>query len=190
MANITTKQGVLFKGLSKKVVVARFDQAHASSEGGALFLKACDERLKLSETLAACLQDKRQQIKVSHSIQEMFQQRMFSIACGYADTNDAARLSSDPILKLLTGRDAIDGDDLASQPTLSRFENGVRRADLLAMSTALAETVIQRHKRRKKKAKLITIDLDPTDEPTHGAQQLSLFNRFYDCHCYLPLAVF
>jgi len=63
-------------------------------------LKACDERLKLSETLAACLQDKRQQIKVSHSIQEMFQQRMFSIACGYADTNDAARLSSDPILKL------------------------------------------------------------------------------------------
>ena len=84
--------------------------------------KGCDERLKLSETLAACLQDKRQQIKVSHSIQEMFQQRMFSIACGYADTNDAARLSSDPILKLLTGRDAIDGDDLASQPTLSRFE--------------------------------------------------------------------
>ena len=169
MTNITTKQGVLFKGLSKKVVVARFDQAHASSEGGALLLKACDERLKLSETLAACLQDKRQQIKVSHSIQEMFQQRMFSIACGYADTNDAARLSSDPILKLITGRDAIDGDDLASQPTLSRFENGVRRADLLAMSTVLAETVIQGHKRRKKKAKLITIDLDPTDEPTHGA---------------------
>ena len=190
MSNITTKQGVLFKGLSKKVIVPRFDQAYASSDGGAILLKACDERLKLSEKLAACLQDKRQQIKVSHSMQEMFQQRMFSIACGYADTNDAARLSSDPVLKLLTGRDAIDGGNLASQPTLSRFENGVRRADLLAMSTALAETVIGRHKRRKKKTKLITIDLDPTDDPTHGAQQLSLFNRFYDCRCYLPLAGF
>ena len=190
MTNITTKQGVLFKGLSKKVIVTRFDQAHASSDGGALLLKACDERLKLSQTLAACLQDNRQQIKVSHSMQEMFQQRMFSIACGYADANDAARLSSDPILKLLSGRDAIDGDDLASQPTLSRFENGVRRADLLAMSEALAETVIERHNRRKKKTKLITIDLDPTDDPTHGAQQLSLFNRFYDCRCYLPLAGF
>ncbi len=190
MTNITTKQGVLFKGLSKKVVVTRFDQAHASSDGGALLLKACDKRLKLSQTLAACLQDKRQQIKVSHSMQEMFQQRMFSIACGYTDANDAARLSSDPILKLLSGRDAVDGDDLASQPTLSRFENGVRRADLLRMSEALAETVIGRHKRRKKKTKLITIDLDPTDDPTHGSQQLSLFNRFYDCRCYLPLAGF
>ena len=190
MANFTTKQGVLFRGLSKKVAVTRFDQAHASSDGGALLLKACDERLKLSETLAACLQDNRQQTKVSHSMQEMFQQRMFSIACGYADANDAARLSSDPILKLLSGRDAIDGDDLASQPTLSRFENGVRRADLLAMSESLVETVIGRHKRRKKKTKLITIDLDPTDDPTHGTQQLSLFNRFYDCRCYLPLAGF
>jgi len=61
----------------------------------------------------------------------MFQQHVFSIACGYADTNDAARLSSDPVLKLLTDRDVIDGDDLASQPTLSRFENSVRRADTL-----------------------------------------------------------
>ncbi|MDA0272831.1 MAG: IS1380 family transposase [Proteobacteria bacterium] len=190
MANITTKQGVLFKGLSKKVVIGQFDQAHASSDGGAILLKACDERLKLSETLAACLQDDRQQSKVVHSLQELFQQRLFSIACGYADTNDAARLSSDPVFKMLSGRDAIAGQDLASQPTLSRFENGVRRADLLRMSGALADTIIQRHRRRKKTAKLITIDLDPTDDPAHGTQQLSLFNRFYDCRCYLPLAGF
>jgi len=190
MANITTKQGVLFKGLSAKVLVARFDQAHASSDGGAILLKACDERLKLSESLSACLQDNRQQKKVMHSLHELFQQRMFGIACGYADANDAARLCSDPVFKILNGRDAIDGNDLASQPTLSRFENSVRRADLLRMSEALANTVIQRHRRRKKKTRLITIDLDPTDDPTHGGQQLSLFNRFYDCRCYLPLAGF
>jgi len=190
MTNITTKQSVLFKNLSKKVIVGQFDQEYASSDGGALLLKACDERLKLSETLAACLSDKRQQSKVSHSLQEIFRQRMFAIACGYADANDAARLCADPVFKLLLGRDVVTGDDLASQPTLSRFENGVRRADLLHLSEALAETVIKRHRQRKRKTKLITIDLDPTEDPTHGNQQLSLFNRFYDSWCYLPLAGF
>ena len=127
-------------------------------------LKACDERLGLSASLAACLSDKRQPGKVKHSLQELFQQRMFGIACGYADANDAARLAHDPVFKLLIGRDAVDGHDLASQPTLSRFENTVRPRDLLRMSETLAEAVINRHKRRKKKVKLITIDLDPTDD--------------------------
>ena len=93
---------------------------------------------------------------------------MFGIACGYADANDAARLAHDPVFKLLIGRDAVDGHELASQPTLSRFENTVRPRDLLRMGEALAEAVINRHKRRKrrkKKVKLITIDLDPTADP-------------------------
>lgn len=190
MANDTTKQGVLFKNVSGKVVVARFDQSHASSDGGALLLKACDERLGLSQTLAACLSDRRQSSKVIHSLQELFRQRLFAIACGYADTNDAARLSDDPIFKLLLERDAINGAALASQPTLSRFENTVSRGDTLRLAEALSDQVIARHRRRKRKTKLITIDLDPTDDPTHGGQQLSLFNRFYDTHCYLPLAGF
>jgi len=190
MANNTTRQCVLFKGLSKKIITPRFDQQHSSSDGGAILLKACDEKLKLSAAMASCLEDDRQQSKVKHSLQEMFRQRMFSIACGYSDTNDAARLAGDPILKLLSGRDVIDGDDLASQPSLSRFENRVNRRALLRMSECLAETVIQRHKRRKKKAKLITIDFDPTVDETHGNQQLSLFNGFYDSWCYLPQAGF
>ena len=190
MANNTIKQGVLFKTVSKKNVVAHFDQEHASSDGGAVLLKALDDRLELSQTLAACLSDVRQQSKVLHSLPELFRQRMFGIACGYEDTNDAARLANDPVFKLLTGRDAVEGEALASQPTLSRFENSVRRAELLRMAEALAATVINRHKRRKKKARLITIDLDPTEDPAHGSQQLSLFNRFYDCNCYLPLTGF
>jgi hypothetical protein len=59
MNNHITKQGVLFKGLSKKTIVARFDQEHASSDGGAILLKACDERLGLSAALTECLQDNR-----------------------------------------------------------------------------------------------------------------------------------
>ena len=190
MSNHITKQGVLFKGLSKKALVARFDQEQASSDGGAVLLKACDERLGLSAAMALCLRDARQQGKVDHSYQEIFQQRMFGIACGYADGNDAARIGDDPVFKLLTGRDPVTGSAPASQPTLSRFENAVHSGDLLQMSEALADAVIQRHRRRKRKVKRITIDLDPTHDATHGGQQLSFFNWHYDSWCYLPLAGF
>lgn len=190
MSKHTSKQGVLFKGLSDKVVVGCFDQAHSSSDGGAVLLKACDERLGLSQTLAGCCRDARQPGKVRHAVQALYHQRLFGMACGYADGNDAARLGSDPVMKLLCGREPVEGAELASQPTLSRFENSVGRADLLRMGEALADTVIKRHKRRKRRAKVITIDLDPTEDPTHGAQQLSLFNAFYDSCCYLPLAGF
>ena len=190
MSNHITKQCVLFKGLTKKALLARFDQEQASSDGGAVLLKACDERLGLSAAMAACLRDDRQQSKVAHSYQEIFQQRMFGVACGYADGNDAARIADDPVFKLLAGRDPVTGSALASQPTLSRFENAVSSAELLQMSEALAESVIQRHRRRKCKVKRITIDLDPTEDATHGSQQLSFFNRLYDSWCYLPVAGF
>ena len=163
MAYHTTKQSVLFDNLSKKAVSVKFD----------------DEKLKLSTTLVSCLSDDRQQSKVTHSLEELFQQRLFSIACGYADGNDAARLADDPVMKLLSGRDPLAGQSLASQPTLSRFENAVRPRDLVRLS----EAVIARHKRRKKRVRRITIDLDPTDDPTHGAQQLTFFNRFYARLC-------
>ena len=190
MGRDSTRQCVLFKGLSKKAIVARFDQEQASSDGGAVLLKGCDERLGLSAAMSSCLRDDRQQAKVEHSYQEIFQQRMFGIACGYADGNDAARIADDPVFKLLTGRDPVTGSALASQPTLSRFENAVSSAELLQMSEALAESVIQRHRRRKRKVRRITIDLDPTDDATHGGQQLSFFNRLYDSWCYLPVAGF
>ena len=190
MSNHITKQCVLFKGLTKKALVARFDQEQASSDGGAILLKACDERLGLSASMSACLNDNRQPSKIRHSYQAIFQQRMFGIACGYADGNDAARLVNDPVFKLLAGRDPVTGSALASQPTLSRFENAVSSGDLLRMSEALAASVIQRHRRRKRKVRRITIDLDPTEDATHGGQQLSFFNRLYDSWCYLPVAGF
>ena len=170
--------------------MARFDQEQVSSDGGAVLLKVCDEPVGLSAAITACLRDARQQAKVEHSYQEIFQQRMFGIACGYADGNDAARIADDPVFKLLAGRDPVTGLALASQPTLSRFENAVSSGELLRMSEALAESVIKRHRRRKRKVKRITIDLDPTHDATHGGQQLSFFNWHYDSWCYLPLAGF
>ena len=101
------------------------------------------------------------------------------------------RLAADPMHKMVLGRDPIRGLDMASQPTLSRFENAVGPRQLYSMGAALAESVIARHaKRLHHRARLVTIDLDPTDDPTHGAQQLSFFNSHYDNACYLPMMGF
>jgi hypothetical protein len=179
---------VLFERLFGKPLHARFDQPHASSDGGAVVLAAADRRLGLIDRLAGCLEDPRDPAKRRHELRELLAQRIFGLACGYEDANDAARLADDPIHKLLLGRDPVHGEALASQPTLSRFENGVDRAELLAMSAALLETVLAR--RRPGTVKRIVLDLDVTDDPTHGAQQLSFFNGHYGTACYLPLLAF
>jgi hypothetical protein len=187
----STAQCLLFPGIFPKPVVAQFDQRQGSSDGGALLLKAADRRYALIACLASCLQDQRQPGKIDHSLEELLGQRVFAIACGYPDANDAARLGSDPIHKLLLDRDPIAGTDLASQPTLSRFENALEPKELYRLSEALAASVIQRHAERLRgRVRRVTIDLDPTDDPTHGAQQLSFFNGHYDTWCYLPVMGF
>jgi hypothetical protein len=176
-----------FQGLPQPVV-ARFDQAHASSDGGAVLLKALDDRLGLTARLAASLTDRRQASKVAHELIELVRQRVYGIACGYADCNDAARLAADPVHKLLLERDPLTGPALASQPTLSRFENAVGWPALYLASVGLADLVIEHHRARLQgRAHRITIELDPTDDPTHGQQEFTFFNGHYDTWCYLPL---
>ena len=191
MSKDSTTQCLLFPGIFRKPVVAQFDQREGSSDGGALLLKAADRHYGFMAGLASCLRDDRQAGKVDHSLRELVGQRVFSIACGYPDANDSARLSGDPIHKLLLDRDPIEGRELASQPTLSRFENEVGVKELYRAGEFLAESVIRRHaKRLRHRAYRVTIDLDPTDDPTHGAQQLSFFNGYYDTWCYLPVMGF
>ncbi len=191
MRDDTIPQTVLFPGLFNKPLVATFDQPHASSDGGAILLKAAEARYGLIDGFARCLIDERQPGKIQHPLRDLLAQRIVGIACGYADANDADQLADDPIHKLLLGRDPIAGAALASQPTLSRFENGQGRQALYAMGRELAERVIDRHRQRLHgRARQITIDLDPTDDPTHGAQQLTFFNGHYDTWCYLPLLAF
>ena len=172
-----------------KPIIASFDVAHASSDGGAVLLKAIDAPLGLTARRADALSDPRQPGKVRHQVIELLRQRVFGLACGYADCNDAARLANDPIHKLLVDRDPLTGAALGSQPTLSRFENAVRRGELYALGEALADTVIASHQRRltRRPVRRITIDLEPTDDPTHGQQEFAFFNGHYDTWCYLPL---
>jgi hypothetical protein len=187
----TIPQTVLFPDLFNKPLVATFDQPHASSDGGAILLKAAEARYGLIDGFARCLVEDRQPGKVRHTLEDLLAQRIFGLACGHPDANDADRLANDPIHKLLLGRDPVDGDPLASQPTISRFENQIGVQALYAMGRELAANVIDRHRQRLHgRARRITIDLDPTDDPTHGAQQLTFFNGHYDGWCYLPLLAF
>lgn len=171
-----------------KPVVARFDLPDASTDGGLVLLKAVDSELGLTRRLAGCLDDEREPGKVRHETRELLQQRVFGLCGGYADCNDAARLVHDPIHKLMLDRDPLTGWGLASQPTLSRFENAVNARALRAMTHVVADTVIAQHQRRLQgRARRITIDLDPTDDPTHGQQEFAFFNGHYDTWCYLPV---
>lgn len=191
MATNSTTPRFLFPGLFSRPIEVAFDEPHATSDAGALLLKAVDDRLGLTAGLSDCMYDSRRSGSVRHEISELLRQRVFALACGYADCNDAARLAHDPIYKLLVGRDPIHGDALASQPTLSRFENNVGPVTLFRMGSMLMDRVIEPHRRRLRgRARYITLDLDSSVDRTHGAQQQSLFNGFYDSWCFLPLLGF
>ena len=191
MTTDTIPQTVLFPDLFDKPLVAKFDREQASSDGGAVLLKAAERVYGLVKAMGRCLADARAPGKIRHTLEDLIGQRVFAIACGHPDGNDADRLADDPIHKLLLGRDPVAGAPLASQPTISRFENGVGRAALYTMARELAACVIARHRRRLGgRVRRVTTDLDPTDDATHGAQQLTFFNGHYDAWCYLPLLAF
>ena len=120
----TIPQTVLFPDLFDTPLVATFDQEHASSDGGAVLLKAAERVYGVVTAFARCLADKRAPGKIRHTFEDLIGQRVFGIACGHPDGNDADHLADDPIHKLLLGRDPVAGAPLASQPTISRFENG------------------------------------------------------------------
>ena len=172
-----------------KPTVVTFDQECSSSDGGLVLLQALDAKLGLTDALAACLRDPRQPGKVQHPLVDLLRQRIFGLAAGYADCNDAARLADDPMHKLALGRDPLDGVPLGSQPTLSRFENAITRPALGRMLHVLADTVLasQRRRRGRRRVRRITIDLDVTDDPTHGQQEFAFFSGHYGCWHYLPL---
>jgi hypothetical protein len=186
----STRQGVLFREDFAKGVSAVFDADASSSDGGAILLGAVDRRSGVTRTLAASLADERQQGKVRHAVEDLVRQRVFGIGLGLADCNDAERSAGDPVMKLVCGRSPIRGEDLASQPTLSRFENAPSAKELVAMQRGFEQSRLDVLCRRHRGVRRVVIDVDATDDPTHGSQQGALFNGFYGTWCYLPLVAF
>ena len=191
MSESSTTTSVLFGTSFMKPLVARFDQSQASSDAGALLLRPLDDRLGITQALADALPDSRDPSRVQHSQLDLVRQRVYAIACGYEDGNDASRLRHDPTQLLLLGRDPLAGQPLGSQPTLSRFENRHALRNLIAGAEAIADAIIASHARRlgrrAKRIKRITIDYGGTVDPAYGNQQGVLFNAYHDQHCLSPL---
>lgn len=177
--------------IGRRTVTATFDEVRLTSDVGVSFLRQIDKRLTLSERLAAVMTDRRDSSRVRHSVRELLMQRIALICAGYEDTNDATTLRHDPAFQLALGR--VPGEaGLASQPTLSRFEQRPRR-DLLSFSNVLMDLWIERLKRKAKQSKKrprITLDFDSTDFITHGDQQLNFFHGHYGNYIYYPVLVF
>ncbi len=177
-----------FPFIHSRKIRARFDEGPISTDGGAVLLRQMDARLGFLAALASVIPDRRDGNHVEHSTLELLRQRVFSIALGYEDCNDAKTLRYDPVLKSCCDREPIDGPDLASQPTLSRLETSAGPKSCYLLGRQLLESYFVRHPKRP--ARRIILDLDTTDDETHGQQEWSFFNAYYDEHCYLPLLVF
>ena len=161
-----------------------------TSNAGVLLAAKIEKRLGICSRLAGVLRDDRNPLYVTHTHEDQMRQRILQIVCGYEDCNDATELRNEPAFLTAMGRLAGSQDTLASQPTLSRFEQR-SAGELLRMSEILVDVWIERLIARGPKAwRRIVLDFDSTDDPTHGGQQLSMFHGYYDQHMYHPLVVF
>jgi hypothetical protein len=169
-------------------LVLDFDGGQITSEGGLILLREFDQRLGLTAGLDELLIDQRDRRYVTHSALTLLRQRIYQIAAGYEDANDARFLRHDPILRAVA-----DGSDrpLASQPTLSRLENSVPWESIRRFARLGLEWFCGLASReRKRTAEELVLDIDSTSDPTHGSQQLSFFNAHYDTYMYHPLLIF
>ena len=166
--------------VSGKELCARFDGGRLSSDGGVLLFAGIEKRLGIADLLASRVTDERDPASTIHTYADMIRARMFAIACGYEDCDDLDALRFDPASKLACGRLSETGDDLISQPTLSRLENAPSWRELAHMGLSLIELFCASFKTVPER---IVLDIDDTFYAVHGGQQLSLFNAHYDDYC-------
>src|SRR2546430_14738971 len=184
----SSPQQLCFPPVAGHTLRADFDGGALSSDFGPLLLRGIDRQIGLTERLAAAVHEKRHPSYIDHSLRELFAQRIYQIASGYADGNDANSLRHDPMFKLGVDRLPVEArQDLASAPTFSRFEHQVDRKDLYRLTTALVDHFIASY---AEPPAAIVLDLDHSDDPTHGQQEFAFYNHHYKSYCYLPLFIF
>lgn len=176
-----------FKSLFGKKITGGFDGGKISADGGGLLLREVDLQYDVTRHACRALHDARTPHRVRHSLATLLRQRIYGISLGYEDANDHNTLRRDPILKAACDMLPDSGGDLASQPTLSRLENQVTAKDLIRLSRELFSLYLKSHSGKRD---VIIIDIDSTDDPAHGAQQLSLFHGYYGQNMYHPLMIF
>ena len=176
-----------FPAVERKKVVAAFDGGRITSNGGVMLLGTVERKLGIVETLAPLISDPRNPLYVTHSVSDILRARMLAIACGYEDGDDLDILRTDPAFKVACGRLPDSGDDLCSQPTVSRWENAPTRREVVRMTYAMIDLYCRSYDRPPA---AVTLDIDDTCDVVHGNQQLSLFHAHYDERCFLPIHVY
>src|ERR1700676_1364317 len=167
---------------------ADFSGGQITSDAGLLPLRTFDQRHHLTREMAAGLSDPRHHDRVRHDTLALLRQRIYQIVAGYEDANDADRLRPDPTLQIVADQKL--GKALGSQPTLSRWENAPSARDLMRLNDALLDQFIRLCGEKVRQRGEILLDIDSTDDPTHGQQQLSIFNGAYGQHMYHPMLIF
>ena len=176
-----------FPAVRGRKITADFDGGRLTSDGGVMLLAMAERRLDIAARLARLVPDRRDPARVTHTLADMIRARIFAIAMGYEDADDLDHLRRDPAFKLACGRLPDSGDDLCSQPTLSRLENAPRLRDVIRLTYALVDTWMDSYPRPPRS---VTLDIDDTCDVVHGHQQLSLFNAHYDDRCFLPIHIY
>lgn len=156
---------------------ATFSSEEISSDTSLLLLEKIERKHGFIKEISSLIPDYRNQLFVVHSYEKMLKQRVFLLMHGYQDANDADYLKADPVVQAI-----LDGD-IVSQPTISRFENHFDKHTIYNILKKWLDKYVQSLKGRKQ----VIIDVDATDDPTHGAQQLSMFNGYYGQFMYNEL---
>lgn len=172
-----------FSKLGRRSVQGSFDAGSMSSDAGVLLLAETDKKLGLMQAAAKCIQDPRNPLLITHSVQTMLRQRVYGLALGWEDLSDHDHLRSDIAMQTAVGVD----QDAASAPTLCRLESWAQRASAVALHEVLIEQFIASFKSAPSE---LILDFDATDNPLHGQQEQRFFHGYYDSYCYLPLYVF
>src|SRR5918912_2049058 len=184
----STPEQLSFHPIAGHTVRADFEGGALSSDFGVLLLRGIDRQIGLTERFTAAIHDKRHPSYIDHPLRDLLAQRIYQIASGYADGNDANSLRRDPLFKLGVERPPLAPEqDLARAPTFSRLEHSVDRKDLYRLTQALVDHFIASY---PEPPAAIVLDLDHSDDPTHGQQELAFYNHHYQNHCYLPLFIF
>lgn len=170
-----------------KALTASFDAGRLSSDGGVIVLREIARRLGLAEIITAPLPDARDPARITHTHADMALARMLAIAAGYEDCDDIDTLRADPAFKIACGRAPESGQDLMSQPTLSRLENVASWRALLRIGLGMIDLFCTSFARAPER---IVLDIDDTDDPVHGQQQLALFNAHHGGYCFQPVKIF
>ena len=184
----STPEQLRFPPIAGQTIRADFEGGALSSDFGVLLLRGIDRQIGLTARLAAAIRDKRHQSYIDHPLRDLLAQRIYQIASGYADGIDANSLRHDPLFKLGLERRPLDPEHaLASAPTFSRLEHQIDRKDLYRLTQALVDHFIASY---PEPPPAIVLDVDHSDDPTHGQQEFTFYNHHYQNHCYLPLFIF